>query len=817
MAKAYEIAFALSSSTAKFTQGFQSASRTVARLQESFKALDGAARQSHAMAEMQAKVQAGGRAYREAVAHVQSLRQAMLASGPPTRAQAQALDKANASAQKAKETLQRTAERMRSLAQSAGVAGSGIQRFIAQESQLAQAASRAGQALARQQAIEARLGKAKAGVASAAPYAQQAGSSLGGAGQSAILAGAQFEHQISALRAVAVGGGSSTEAELKQLEAQARQLGATTKWSASQAAAGMYDLSKAGFSAKEILAAMPGLLDAATAGELTVSQAASISATTLRQFNLDASHMGHTADVLVKSALSVNMTIEDLGAAMKYAAPIAKEYGGDLETCAAMLAIVQDNGTDASMAGTAARAVMTRLTSKTKQATDALGFLGVKASDAKGNIKDFPTLLKEIAEREALLRKQGKLTEIGQARVNQALFGLEASSAGAKMLANADKIFALREKLYNSSGTSQNAARTMANDLTGDWLGLLSALESVQISIFQKVAPALRELVAKATGVARAVDAWANENPELVQTLAVAGGAVAALAAAALPCAVAVKSLAFVFGIFKVAALGVWAALGPVGLAIAAVVAAGVLLYANWEAVSAWAVQAWSAVSAAVSSFCTSAGQWLHSTWDGVAAWFAGVWAGVQASFQSILDFVTGTFTAAWSAAWASVQSIFSGMWDGLKGIAQSVLDWLIGKLNSVISMVNSTIEVMNKIPGVDIGKLDAIPTSGQKVPAMASGGIVMDPTLAMVGEGGGPEAVVPLDRLSDMLGAYSSAGREGTGGSPVTVQVTNNVTVGAGSGDVYGEVRRGLDASANDMARTLERLLQNQRRLSYA
>ena len=122
------------------------------------------------------------------------------------------------------------------------------------------------------------------------------------------------------------------------------------------------------------------------------------------------------------------------------------------------------------------------------------------------------------------------------------------------------------------------------------------------------------------------------------------------------------------------------------------------------------------------------------------------------------------------------------------------------------------TIETMNKIPGVSIGKLSEIPTSQPK--AMAAGGIVTAPTFALVGEAG-DEAVMPLDRLSSMLGQYAGGGQGQS--NTITINVQAPVSVGSASSDPYEAVRRGLSAGADDIKRQLERVLADQRRLSYA
>lgn len=817
MAKTYEIAFALAANTASFSANFRAASRTVARLQESFKGLSGAAKQVHAVTEAGARVQASGKAYREAVAEVQRLRREMAQFGPPTKQAAAALDRAQQAANRAKEALQRNAQQMRALAQSAGVAGAPIRALVARENELTAAATRASAALAKQQAAEARLGRVKAGVTANAPYAQQAGSAVGSGLMAAMTDGAQLERQLSMVQAITRG---SAE-DMAKYEAQALQLGASTKFTSTQVAEGMQYLAMAGFKTNEVLTAMPGMLDLASAAAVDLGTTADISSNILTGFGLKTQEIGRVGDVLTNTFQHSNTNLVTLGETMKYCAPVAKMFGMSLEDTAAMAGLMGSAGIQASQAGTALRGMIVRLTKRPKQAAAALQELGVKAYDSAGKFKPLQQILYEITQG----KRWKELNQAGQAKALAMIFGTEALAGGAGLVdaLNEGRMQEMLSGQYER-GTAHATALVQENNLIGDITKLTSAMSGLSQTLYKSVGGSMREVVQRITALVSRFNDWLKANPKVAKTIVLVAGGIAALAAAIVPCIVAVKTVGF-----AVAALqaGFMLLASPIGLlvaGIAALVAAAYYLCGGWEGLLQTAQRVWSAIYVAVAMFCLEAwerirvvweavapffiglwemvksifgqawqaicsilqtwaaaagavleglrtafmglldfvagvfsGNWSQA-WEGVKAIFSGVWqgvsailAGVKATFLTICSFVAGAFTAAWSAAWNGVSGIFKGIWEGFKGVAQSVLDWIANKLNSVISLVNGAIETMNKLPGVNIGKIDEIGTKGAQVPAMASGGVVTVPTFAMVGEAG-PEAVVPLDRLASYL-----------------------------------------------------------------
>ncbi len=212
----------------------------------------------------------------------------------------------------------------------------------------------------------------------------------------------------------------------------------------------------------------------------------------------------------------------------------------------------------------------------------------------------------------------------------------------------------------------------------------------------------------------------------------------------------------------------------PIGLAILAVtalVAAGVALYKNWDVVKAKMSELWG-------------------------------------KFSEFVGNVQGKFVSAWSSAWGKVKSVFSGVFDSLLGIAKSPINKIIGLVNSAIGSING---ISVKIP-------DWVPKYGgstfgvnlPKVPQLAEGGIATRSTLANIGEGGEPEAVIPLSKLSTMLDTRG-------GGRGDTIVFSPVINISGSSSDPYADVKRGIDEGLNDFEKRYLRMKAQQHRLSYA
>ena len=242
--------------------------------------------------------------------------------------------------------------------------------------------------------------------------------------------------------------------------------------------------------------------------------------------------------------------------------------------------------------------------------------------------------------------------------------------------------------------------------------------------------------------------------------------AMKASAAASKIAAGAQKALAASFKFIKSPA-------GLVVVAITALIAAGVLLYKNWDTVKAKAAQLGAKISAIwtkIDSAVTTAITAISSRFPVLGAVLSGLWKSVQdvwnnikAIFSNIIGFIDNVFSGNWSAAWGNVVAIFGNVFGELANIAKAPINAVISVINMVLSKINEMkISIPDWVPGVG-GK--TLGFNIPQIPMLASGGIATAPTLAMVGEGGEPEAVLPLSKLAQLLNDWDKKPKPGSAG----------------------------------------------------
>ncbi len=299
-----------------------------------------------------------------------------------------------------------------------------------------------------------------------------------------------FESQMSRVQAISGATGNS----FTQLRDQAIDLGAKTAFSATESAKGMEDLASAGFSANEIMAAMPGMLNLAAVSGGDVALAAENSATALRGFGLEASQAGHVSDVFARAAADTNAEVADMGEAMKYVAPVAHSMGISLEETAASIGIMSDAGIKGSQAGTTLRGALARLAKPTATMQDTMANLGLSFYDSNGNMKS-------LTDQVGMLQNAFKgLTPEQQQNALVTLYGQESlSGMMALVSAGPDKLNKLTKSLQNSNGAAEEMAKTMQNNLQSKVEQLGGALESVAIRIGDRLFPLIAPQIEKLT------------------------------------------------------------------------------------------------------------------------------------------------------------------------------------------------------------------------------------------------------------------------------------------------------------------------------
>ena len=316
---------------------------------------------------------------------------------------------------------------------------------------------------------------------------------VGGAGAvaaglvSATQKSADFEASMDRVSALA---GTTLPADLKALEDQALELAGSTMFKGTQVAEGMQALATAGFEVKDILAAMPGLLDVASAGNTGLQETADIVSNIMSGFGIDAQETRRVADVMAATFTSSNTTMRSLGETMKYVAPLAESSGQNLELMAAAAGLLGNTGIQGSQAGTMLRTMLTQLRAPTKAAQEAMDELNIELTNADGTLMELPDLIR------ALQRGMGGLDPSRQTRLMKDLVGTEAMP-GLQVLLDAgpDKIRSYAGTLENSLGRASDIAKQSTDNLKGAWTTLGSAFDTMMIKIGQTVAPTFQDFV----------------------------------------------------------------------------------------------------------------------------------------------------------------------------------------------------------------------------------------------------------------------------------------------------------------------------------
>ncbi|MDF1687306.1 MAG: phage tail tape measure protein [Parvibaculaceae bacterium] len=423
--------------------------------------------------------------------------------------------------------------------------------------------------------------------------------------------GISFDEQMSAVGAI--GRVSKTSKAFAALRAQALELGSTTQFSATEAAAGMEFLVMAGFDATQTIAAMSGMLDLAKAGRTDLAETANIASNILSAFDLDPSKMSMLGDVLTATFTRSNVSLEQLGETMKFTAPAAALVGASVPEAAAMAGLLGNIGIQASMAGTNLRSIYARLASPPSEAAKALKSLGVQTADAAGNLRAVPDILAEIARK---TEKMGNAKRLG---LFVAIAGQRAGTGFANLVkkGGAGEITKFADVVGNSLGESQRVAKAMADNAAGDIKGLTSAWEGFNIAVGDTQTTPFRTLIQSMTAIVRTGTKWVNENPKLAGTLftvitavatlwAVAGGLALAVAGILGPFAMVsfalttlgLKAMSFGAAFTKLGPLIMWVGkaivwlgrallMNPIGLTITAIALGGYLIWKYWEPLTA--------------------------------------------------------------------------------------------------------------------------------------------------------------------------------------------------------------------------------------
>ena len=456
------------------------------------------------------------------------------------------------------------AQAMQSASMSASEYRANLQRLQGEMQRTQAAMQQMNAARAARASASTRLSDAKAGMMDTVSTAAMFAAPLIGAVETA----ANFEAAMSKVQAIT----RSNSSEMQALTENARMLGETTQFSATQAADAMSYLGMAGWNANQIIAGMPGLLALAAAGGTDPARTADIVSDDLTAFGLSADQAGHMADVFAVTVTRTNTNVEMLGETMKYAAPVAKAFGASMEETAALAGLMANSGIKASQAGTALRSGFLRLAGPPKQATKAMQELGMSMSDITAQQQETKAALESLGismsdtngprKMSAILTElRDKTADLGQEEklaTLKMIFGTEAATGWLAVLDAGPETFNdLVDQMENCDGEAQKMAETMMNNAKGALIQLKSAMEGLGISVGNVFLPALTTAMKGMSSMAAAASSWVKAHEGIVAGL----GSIGAAAAGLMVGARGVQILAAVYGYARAEAMGMYLAM----------------------------------------------------------------------------------------------------------------------------------------------------------------------------------------------------------------------------------------------------------------
>ena len=540
--------------------------------------------------------------------------------------------------------------------------------------------------------------------------------SIAGLGVAAVKTTADFDSEMSKVSAIS----GATGTDLDKLRGKAREMGAKTKFSASEAAQGMQYMAMAGWKTQDMMDGLEGIMNLAAASGEDLASTSDIVTDALTAFGLSAKDSSHFSDILAAASSNTNTNVSMMGETFKYAAPVLGSLGYTAEDAALAIGLMANAGIKSSQAGTSLRGAITNLAKPTDTVAAAMDKYGISLTDSSGKMLSLRELMEQLRQ------KLGGLSEAEQAQAAAALFGKNAMSGMLAIINGSDKDFEkLAGAIDNCDGSSEKMANTMNDNLQGQITILMSQLQELAISFGEILMPKIRDIV---THIQNFVDKLNAMDEGQKETILRIGMFVAALAPMLMGLGKVITFSANVSRALGTLSAGLVKAGGFSGVftkalglitspaaivvgAIAAITAVIIHLWNTNEDFRNTITAIWQKIKDAFTIFAAGISERLSALgitfsdvtsaiktiWDGfcnllapvLEAAFNTIAIALQTAFNVILgiwDVFSAVFSGDWSGAWEAVKGIFSSVWDGLKeyfstiiGAVKGVADVFLG------------------------------------------------------------------------------------------------------------------------------------------
>ena len=561
------------------------------------------------------------------------------------------------------------------------------------------------------------------------------------AGVASVKMAGDYEQGLNIFKSVS----GATAQQMAMVAAKARELGQDASLpgvSARDAANAMTELSKAGLSVNDTLAASKGVMSLAKAGQIDVADAATIAAQALNAFKLKGSDAGKVADVLANGANASATDIRGLSLGLQQSAAVASQFGVSLEDTVTTLGLFANRGMQGSDAGTSLKTMLISLANPSKKAANLMHQLGINAYDASG---------KFVGMRQLAQNLQNGLKGLSEEQKQQALatiFGTDAFRAAAFLADSAGKSYDDMSKAVGRSGAAMDLAKAQNSGFNGALDNLKSTIETVATDFGQKLLPELTKII-KQLADSGVIEAFGNVLIALLPVLKMVAAGFVALKIAHVvgwfgQLSARIKEAGSVIG-----ALSTVLRTNPLGLIITVIAALIPLLidlenrFHIFSNAVEWIKTAWNGMVEWFTGIFTGIGQALSNVWQAITTAFNNVtaflqnwgptilaimfwpfslliglvitfkdqimavlnalWGGISAGFQAVTSFIQTVFQVASSvvmAVWSPIAGFFGGVWAQIRGIFSgvgnffgAVFGWAAnaasGALNSIIGVAS--------------------------------------------------------------------------------------------------------------------------------
>lgn len=508
----------------------------------------------------------------------------------------------------------------------------------------------------------------------------------------AIQTGMQFDASMSNVYGL-MSSLNLSQAQMDALRDTAREMGATTKFSASEAADAMGYMALAGWDDAQVIAGIPGVLNLAAAANMDLAKASDIVTDTMTPFGMAAERAGEAADVFAYAQANSNTTVEGLGEAMKYAAPTADAFGMTLQDTAAAMGVLANAGIKGSQGGTTLNAMLRDMKNNAKNGAIAIGKTKVALTNADGSYRSYAAIIRDIDKATSSMTASQRDAALGAIFGDESLKGILAT-----LKQGPDALDAMTEGMYACGGAAEDMAATMGDNLKGDLAILESGAQDMAIALSDWLMPAARGVVQGITnliGKFNALDDGTKNTIFRIGAMAAAagplllnGGKVLTLLSGVNPLVVGLGAAAVLAYTHSDALQGMVAKLGDGVTAFGAALESGAGFTAAFSAglTAAFGEEAAGKVLGAIEGIKTAIstvgdvlttvtdavgtffgslfdGEGLKQSWDNAAAVISGYdWTALG---TSILSGVTGALDVA--GEW--LKNIFTAGWTAAKGV----------------------------------------------------------------------------------------------------------------------------------------------------